>query len=252
MRHFLTIPTALLVTALLAACAGLPQEKKVKTDTDYYEKAMQFYTSRNYFDAIPAFEELKEKFPLSPYAVQAELRLGDCHYLKGEQVEAIHYYENFRRLHPSNADVPYSIFMTGMCHYKQILEADRDQTAAKEALEHFQLLVDIYPQSPYSGKALCKISEAQQRIAEHEFFVGNFYFKKQDYDGAAERYTKILKKYPHALKRDRVLYYLADATIQSGKKQRGIRILKLLLRRYPESNYSAEAKSLLDLTTTDG
>jgi len=137
-----------------------------------------------------------------------------------------------------------------MCHYKQILEADRDQTAAKEALEHFQLLVDIYPQSPYSGKALCKISEAQQRIAEHEFFVGNFYFKKQDYDGAAERYTKILKKYPHALKRDRVLYYLADATIQSGKKQRGIRILKLL--RYPESNYSAEAKSLLDLTTTDG
>jgi outer membrane protein assembly factor BamD len=237
----------LICITLLTACTAAPQPKKAKTDEYYFSEAMDFFNSRNCFDAIPAFEEFKEKFPLSPYAVLAELRLGDCHYFKGEYVEAIHYFENFRRLHPSNQHVPYSIFMTGMCHYKQILTSDRDQTFAKEAVEHFQLLFELYSRSPYAGKALCKISEAKKRIAEHELFIGRFYLKKKNYKGAIERFSKILKKYPQTMDKDKLLFYLAEATIHSGNKNKGKKILKLLLKRYPESEYAVEAKALLAL-----
>ena len=238
--------TLICITSLIA-CTTAPQQKKVPTDEYYFSKAMDFFNTGNYFDAIPAFEEFKEKFPLSPYAVLAELRLGDSHYFKEEYVEAIHYFENFRRLHPSNQHVPCSIFMTGMCHYKQILTSDRDQTSAKEAVEHFQFLFELYPTSPYAGKALCKISEANKRIAEHELFIGRFYLKKKNYQGAIERFSKILKNYPHSVDKDKLLFYLAEATILSGKKNRGKKILKLILKRYPESEYAVEAKALLAL-----
>jgi len=246
-----SISIALMGIILLSACTSGPPPKEIKTDEDYYNKSMEFFKYGNYIDAIPAFEELREKFPVSPYAVLSELRLGECHYFKNELVEATHYFENFRRLHPSNPHVAYSIFMTGMCHYKQILSLDRDQTFAREAVEHFQLLLELYPTSPYAGKALCKISEAKKRIAEHEFFVGSFYLKKKNYQGAIERFSKILENYPHAIEKDKLLYYIANSTIQAGNKQKGDRILTLLLKRYPEGEYADQAKALLDLQLSD-
>jgi len=252
MKKYLTC--ALIVgMGFYLSCSSLPEPTVIKKDVDYFREAMEQFNFKNYFDSIPAFETVREKFPMSPYAVLSELRLGDSHYGKDEYVEASHYFENFRRLHPSNKHVPYSLFMAGMCAYKQILAPENDQSFSKEALEHFQLLVDIFPTSPYTGKALCKISEAKQRIAENEFFVGSFYLKKENYKGAIDRFRKILKEYPNAIKKDKLLYYIADATIQSGNREKGVRILTLLLARYPDSDYSPEATVLIDLhSSADG
>ena len=231
---------------LFTACAAVPEPKKSSTDEESYAKAMKSFNHKNYFDAIPAFEELRDKFPMSPYAVIAELRLGDCHYAQEQYVEAVHFFENFRRLHPSNQNVPYSIYMSGVCQYQQVLSIDRDQTFAEEAVEQFQQLIELYPKSPYAGRALCKLAESKKRIAEHEFFIGNFYLKKKNYKGAIERFNKALKKYPNSIEKDKLLLYIGDATIKSGDEKRGKKVLAFLLKKYPEGPYAQQAKALLD------
>jgi outer membrane protein assembly factor BamD len=248
-RYFLILLLNCII--LFTGCSAVNQTKKMNTDEDYFAKAMNLFNTKNYFDAIPAFEELREKFPLSPYAILAELRLGDSHYFKEEYIEAINYFDNFKRFHPSNQNVPYSIYMAGMCHYKQILSPDRDQTSAMEALEEFESLFDLYPSNQYAGKALCKISEAKERIAEHDFFIGNFYLKKGNSKAALDRFKNILKLYPNAIEKDRLLFYIAKAAIQSGSRQKGKKIIELLLNRYPESRYAIEAKGLLDYQISD-
>ena len=165
MKKLLVISLIILLTGLIS-CSTAPKTKPVQNAETLYNKALKSFSKKNFFEAIPAFEELKDKYPISPYATLAELRLGDCHFLQNEMELAIHYYENFKRLHPNNLNVPYSIYMTGKCYFEQLLAVDRDQTAALEAVEYFQSLVDLYPESPYSGKALCKISEAKKHIAE--------------------------------------------------------------------------------------
>jgi len=230
----------------LAGCATAPPpQKPALNDAFYYEKALDLLKARNFVEAVPAFEELREKFPLSPYAVLAELRLGEAHYQQDEFVEASHYFENFRRLHPSNPQVPYSIYMTGMCHYQQILSADRDQTFAEAAVEQFQQLVELYPRSPYAGPALCKIAEAKKRLAEHEFFVGSFYLRTKNYAGAIERFNNALRRYPHHIEQDRVLLMIAEATQKSGDDLRARIILEYLIKNYPDSPYAQQAKARL-------
>ncbi len=234
-----------ILVLLVAGCSVILPPEKGGTAESYYNFAMYYFEATNLYEAIPAFEQVREKFPLSPYATLAELRLGDSHYRKEEYIEAINYFDNFRRLHPSNQHVAYSIFMAGMCHYMEILSPDRDQTSAKEALEHFQLLAELYPASPYTGKSLCKIYEAKQRIAENEFFIGSFYLKKKNYKGAIKRFKGILRDYPHAMKKDRILFYLAKAVIESGEKQKGEALIQLLLKNYPASSYARQAEDLL-------
>ncbi len=235
----------LFLITVICACATGPQEKPPKTDEEYFNRAMQLFNKKIYFEAIPAFEEFKEKFPLSPYAVIAELRLGDAHFYKEEYVEAIHTYENFRRLHPNNKSVPYSMYMTGLSYYNQILTIDRDPTNAKLAVEQFQQLMELYPDSPYTGLAQFKLSEARRVIAEHEFFIGKFYLQYKNYTGAINRFNVILKEYPYSIKRDRVIFYLAEANYLSENKERGEKFLQYLIKKYPTSPYAAEAKVLL-------
>jgi outer membrane protein assembly factor BamD len=229
----------------IAACAAAPEKKPLATDEEYYNRAMEQFKAKNYFDAIPSFEELKEKFPLSPYALQAELRLGDAHYYKEEYVEAIHAFENFRRLHPNNKSVPYSIYMVGLCYYSQILTLDRDPTYARAAVSQFEQLRELYPESPYTGKALYKLSEAKRIIAENEFFIGQFYLQYKNYPGAINRFTTVLKEYPNSIPRDRVIFAIAQANFLSENRQRGVKFLQYLIKKYPDSPYAAQAKALL-------
>ncbi|MCX5894633.1 MAG: outer membrane protein assembly factor BamD [Proteobacteria bacterium] len=240
----------LLLLTGLCACASAPDKKQLKTDEEYYNRAMNLFNEKNYFDAIPAFEELKEKFPLSPYAIIAEMRLGDAHFYKEEYVEAIHMFENFRRLHPNNKSVPYSIYMTGMCYYNQILTIDRDTSSARAAAEQFQQLIELYPDNPYGVMALVKLGEARRVIAEHEFFIGEFYLRNKNYTGAINRFNGILKDYPSSVRKDRIIFYLAQANFLSENRARGQKFLEYLIRKYPDSPYAAQAKTLLALPKT--
>jgi len=240
----LLIISLIILLACLTSCSTAPQTKPVENAETHYNKALKSFSKRNFFEAIPSFEELKDKYPVSPYATLAELRLGDCHFLQNELELATHYYDNFKRLHPNNPNVPYSIYMTGICHFEQILSVDRDQTAALEAVEYLQSLVDLYPESPYSGKALCKISEAKKQIVEHETMVGLFYLANKSYQGATKRFIKLLKQYPKSINKEKIYYHIAQADFKSGNIERGDKIVSLLTNKYPESTYTTLAKML--------
>lgn len=240
-----TIVHLLLFAFLLSGCATIPVLSPSASDEDYYTRGMT-EMARSYFsEAVEEFENLREKFPLSPYAVLALLRIGECHYLQKNYIEAQFSFDNFRRLHPSNAQVAYSMFMAGMCQFKQVLDFYRDQTASRAAVMQFDMLLEAFPNSPYSGLALCKIVEAKQHIAEYEFFVGSFYLRNNDYLGAYTRFDQLLLKYPDAIARDKVLLAMARACLYDGQVEKGKRILQLLLDTYPTSPCVAEANNLM-------
>jgi len=244
-KYYLLLALLCLLTAL--GCASAPvKPQQLTTDEETFTKGMAQFRLGNYIEAIPIFEGLREKFPMSPYAVLAELRLGECHYHKDEFIEAAHFFDNFRRLHPSNPQVAYSIYMRGMCAYQQILSNDRDQTFAEESVEQFQQLYELFPQSPYTGKGLLRLAEAKRQLAGREIFIGNFYMKKKDYAGAIERYNRALKRYPNQVKSDELLLLIGKATICSGDERRGKKILEFMVKKYPDSIQVSDAKAVIE------
>jgi outer membrane protein assembly factor BamD len=239
-----TIVHLLVFAFLLSGCTTTPPASSAVSDEQYYAKGMMEMGRKYFSEAQKHFEDLREKFPLSPYAIQALLRMGECQYLQKNYIEAQYQFNNFRRLHPSNAEVSYSMFMAGMCQFKQVLNHERDQTAARATVTQMELLLEVFPNSAYAGRALCKIAEAKQHIAEYEFFVGNFYLKQNNYLGAYARFDQILLKYPNAIDRDKVLLSMAKACLYDGQVEKGTRILQLLIDTYPETDNAAEVTRL--------
>jgi outer membrane protein assembly factor BamD len=192
----------------LAGCASPhPTES---TPQSLYESAMQLYNKKKYEKAAEAFRKVKEEFPLSTVTPLAELRTADALFHNGSYAEAIPLYEEFKKLHPIHAEVPYAIYQVGMSYFKQMFSVDRDQTTTEKAIEQFRYLIENFPQNSHAADAKAKLKICQRQLAEHELYVGRFYYQTGKYKAALGRFQGILKNYPGVGLDKTVKEYIAD------------------------------------------
>jgi outer membrane protein assembly factor BamD len=212
--------------ALVFLCSGCATYKRsvrsikqtinsiFESDEDYSAQELAYlgmdaFEDGDYKEAIEHFQQLKDFYPFSKYAILAELKLGDAHYHRKEYEDAIFAYEEFEKLHPSNEAIPYVIYQIGRCHFDRISTIDRDQTPAREALKSFQRLQKQFPEDPYARRAEEHILECQRNLAGHEFVVGRFYFKSKHYEAALSRFMAVLSDYPDLGYHQKALDYVA-------------------------------------------
>ena len=202
-RKGLRVMIILWVTLGLFGCAWF-QTKEEKTAKELAEEGVKAFRDKKYGKTIEVFEKLRDWYPFSEYAILAELKLGDAHYHRKEYEEAISAYEEFEHLHPKNESVPYVVYQIGRCYFDRRQVIDRDQGITRKAVESLERLIRSYPESPFAGKAKGHLRICNRSLAEHEFYVGKFYYKTQHYKAALERFKTILKSYP-----DLGVHYLA-------------------------------------------
>jgi outer membrane protein assembly factor BamD len=203
---------ALISIVLCTGCTwlGFGKDKDEKPAYEIIQDGIEAYESGNYSYAIKNFEQLKDWYPFSKYAILAELKIADAHYHLQQYDEAILAYEEFEQLHPRNEATPYVIYQIGRCYYERIDTIDRDQTPARKALETFQRLNRQHPQDPYAQRTRTHILKCQQNLAGHEFYVGEFYYKSKHYKAALSRFTAVVTQYPDVGVHQKALNYIAQ------------------------------------------
>jgi outer membrane protein assembly factor BamD len=154
---------------------------------------------------------VKEEYPLSQLAIMAELGIADSFFSDEKYVDAQVVYNEFVELHPTNPNVPYAMYQFGMCHYNMMETIDRDQTETVKARTAFEKLITRFPNSKFSFLAEKKLMECKERLAEHEFYVGYFYFKSKKYYAAMRRFEGVAKNYPNLGLDYKVNYFLTES-----------------------------------------
>jgi len=188
--------TLFLLAAGESGCFLWKKKEADKTPEGMYNESMRLLNQKKYIQAAEGFKRFKEEYPLSPYTPLAELRTADALYFDKNYTEAIVLYEEFKKLHPVHPEIDYVTYQVGMCHFNQMLTTDRDQTVTEKALEQFRYLVANFPQSKYLPDGNAKMQLCMRHLAENEFNIGFFYYRKHHYKGALARFEDILKKYP--------------------------------------------------------
>jgi outer membrane protein assembly factor BamD len=244
----------LIAFSLLFGCSGKGKDvKKIEGDPErIYKEGLAKFNKRDYPEALKKFEELKSSFPDSPpFTIWAELKIGDCNFLDKKYVEAIAAYEEFKKIHPSHEEIPYVQYQIGMSYYNQMLTPDRDQTPTKKALSSFEYLIVNYPPSLFTDKAKEKVGVCTQRLADNEFYVGNFYYKEGKFQAAAARFEGLLEKFPRNPGEDKTLYLLGKSYLELDQWQKAEGAFMKIVTDYSKSPHYKEAKSILDKGLTD-
>lgn len=233
------------LTLLLAACGSPKLAHENKNAPYYFQQGQKYYNEGHYKDAEKAWEKVRDLFYSPELTARAEMKIADAHYADKEYVEAAAGYEDFLKQHPENELTPKVLFKLGMSYYKQILSADRDQTATHDALATFESLQKIYPDSPNIPQARKLVQECKNRLAAHQFYVGNFYLRTGDYQAAIGRLTALLTTYPKFPHQDRTYCDLVRAYVKAGHRSQAEKTFRAFSKQYPKSKYLPEAESAL-------
>ena len=124
------------------------------------------------------------------------LKRAESFHEKEGYAEAIVEYQHFLDLHRNHILAPYAQYRLALSHFKLIQTIDRDMTPVKKAQEEFWELINGFPASQYEAEARVKIRECQGLLAKNHFFVGRFYYRREQYLAAAKRFEKIIVGYP--------------------------------------------------------
>lgn len=192
-----------------------PARSKPETAEGLVQKGMNDFNHGKYRSSLEIFDKLKERYPFSRYSLLAELKTADSKYFLDNYQEAEALYKEFEERHPSNEAVPYVMFQIGMCSYQQIDTIDRDTSGAVKAIQAFSRLLKSFPVTPYTEEARARIMAARNFLANHEFYVANFYVHRHSYGEAESRLAYLVSTYPDSSIAPQARTLLAD--LQAGK-----------------------------------
>jgi outer membrane protein assembly factor BamD len=249
-RHFLV---AIMMAGLLTSC-GFKRKKyddPITKDTKQpdkvlFDRAIDDVEHGRFEIARITLNTLINTYDQSEFLAKAKLAIADSWFREGgaaslAQAEAE--YKDFILFYPTMEEAAESQQKICQIHYRQMDKADRDQTQAIRAEDECRQLIVQFPNSRYVDETKQLLRNIQEAIAEGEYLVGNFYYKRGDNSAAANRLSHVIDQYPLYSKADLALWQMGESYGRLGtrfRKQEGEAYSKIV-RDYPMSDYADDA-----------
>ncbi len=252
---FLCLAVALcgaLPTSSFVGCSGKTIDEG--DPKSVFEDAEEDIKDERYQMALEKLKNVKNKFPYSHYSTLAQLRISDVYFAEESFIEAAGAYETFRDLHPKHPQADYVLFRIGESYYFQLPSTvDRDLSPATKALEAYRELRSMYPASEHTKVGDTRITDCLEKLSEKEFYIGNFYRKRGEYDSAAARFEKITLLYADTSIVEQAYKGWAEALHSQSEqklyadrsrylKESALRIWEGYLRKFPKGKYQGVAE----------
>jgi outer membrane protein assembly factor BamD len=234
--------TLVLALGILAGCAS---SEKIDPNTaeGAYKLGLSYAEDERYEEAVAQFATVKNKFPYSRFATEAELKIADIQFEREFFIEAQNAYQIFKELHPRHPKSDYVTYQLAMSFFEQLPSTiDRDLSLADQAILYFEEVINSYSTSKYMKKARKKRKKCKQMLAEKILYIADFYFIRDIYDSALTRYEQLLREYPGIGFNDRALYGATMSADKVKDKKKREFYLSNLRENFPQIAMDSKSK----------
>ena len=218
------------------------------SDQIVWDAAQKAIQKKDWSSARQYLKRLIDAFPQSEHQPDARITLGDTYFNEAgtaNYVLAVSTYREFLTLYPQHPRSDYAQFQAAESYFRQKNTPDRDQTATQQALEEYQRLLDIYPESKYLEQTRARIRECRQTLARSHHMVGYFYQRgRQAWRAATARYETIINDYPDYEKLDEILFREGECLGAAGRYGEALPYLARLEKEYPQSRFVDDVSKL--------
>jgi outer membrane protein assembly factor BamD len=250
-RALLLLALSLGLLVPLAGCGsgGIENDPILRLSAqEALEQGKELMAKERYSKARRYLSQAFEVEPNSRAGREGLLLLADSYYLAGNEanwIQAEAKYRDFLNRFPTSDQAAYAQYQIANSLAKRVEKPNRDQTSTFKALQAYQELQRLYPTSEYAAEADVKIQQVRDRLADHEFVVGDFYLHYRYPAAAVNRFEGLLERYPSYEDADKVLYHLGLAYSRSRLpklKEKAPGAFQRLLDEYPDSKWAAKVR----------
>jgi outer membrane protein assembly factor BamD len=257
-RHF-----AIGLLALIAALGfglGCSSSKKPDKLTEelltqpkevLFEKGKALVEKKKYDQGRKYLNYVFETYPNETVGREALLLVADSYFMQKNTAgytEARFRYRDYLNRYPAAPRRDYARYQFARCYDMEHERPDRDQTATREAIEQYHALIREFPDSGYAGAGRARIRALMDLLAEHDFGVGYFYYRKGSTVAALGRFTDIEQRFPEYGEKDKLYYYEALALARLGRTEEARRYFGKVIEEFPKSDYAKKARRRVEKT----
>jgi len=243
--HYLLM---LFLTPTLLTIGGCALSSDIDTSTPEgsFKLAEKLEKDDRFEEALAQYAQIRNKYPYSKLALEAELRIAQIHFKREEFIEAQSAYQTFKEMHPSYPRIDYVTFQLAMSFFNQLpATTDRDLAVADRAILYFDEVIQTYSKSSYAKDAVKHKLEAVKMLADKEYYIANFYFIRDHYDSALGRFEGLLLKYPKLGFDARALYGAAVSAYKIKDLGKAKTYYNRLLTEYGNTQEAEKARNEL-------
>jgi outer membrane protein assembly factor BamD len=249
-RQAATVTAAVLVALSVNACAG----KSRKPTLAYEERPVEllYSTGANRLDrgawneAVDYFREVERQHPYSEWSRRSILMTGYAHYQGNQYNEAISDADRFIGLYPGNPSASYAYYLKAVCYFEQIVDVNRDQAAAEQAMAALRDVIQRYPNSEYAQDARLKIDMVNDQLAGKEMTIGRYYLRNGQTLAAIGRFKTVIDRHQTTSHTPEALYRLVESYLTLGLMEEAKRNGAVLGYNFPGDPWYGEAYKLLN------
>ncbi|WP_075603057.1 outer membrane protein assembly factor BamD [Saccharicrinis aurantiacus] len=251
----------LLVLPLFFSCS---QYQKLLKSTDYelkYTKSMEYYESEDFMRAATLMSELQGVFRGTDKAEILNYTYANCLIGLKDYMLAGHYFRQFVKTFPTSEYAEECQYMSGYCYYMLSPKPRLDQTDTRNAINEFQLFVNIYPNSTRVPEANKLMDELRDKLVYKSYLSAKLYFDLGNYMGNNYLSSVIaaqnsLKEFPDTKYREELSFLILEAkyiqAVKSVDKKKEERMRDAVdeyysfVNEFPESDYMKKAVKMFD------
>lgn len=125
-----------------------------------YQAAFQLLKTKQYNEAIAAFETFNKKFPNDLNVANADYFLGQLYLLQGQADPAINFFKRFITRYSQDARVPDAMLQCGLAYFAK---GDKQM-----AMDTFEKIIQHYPDSKAAQAAEARLQQFKAMISAAE------------------------------------------------------------------------------------
>lgn len=147
------------------------------------------------YNVVEIFRTVINNSPYGPYAAPSQYKIGL--FLKEGKLfqEARDEFEKVINDYPDSEWAKAARYQVALADAQRSVEAPYDQRITQSAKEEFNQFVKEFPDAEFSQEATEQIQKLNEKEAENQFMIAQFYEKQKKYDAAKIYYNTVVEKY---------------------------------------------------------
>jgi outer membrane assembly lipoprotein YfiO len=136
------------------------------------------------------------KYPYEEFSEEFAFRLASYYFTQGDYEEAEMEYDLFLKTYPESAWSPTAAFRKGMANIGKHSGVEYDSAPLQTAKADFEKYIENNPHSDKVSDAQEQLQVIAERMAEKEYNIGLFYFKRGKSNAAVYYMESVIGEFP--------------------------------------------------------
>ena len=211
-----------------------------------YEEGKNFLKLGDALYAAKKFNEAETLFPQSKWAPKSSLMAAYSYYSEDYYGNAIAELERFFRVYPNHKNLDYAYYLLAISYYEQIVDEKKDLQSIIKAKNYFRIVIDQFPNTAYASDSEFKLDLINDILASKEMYNGRYYFSKQKWIPAINRFKVVIEDYDTTIYVEEALHRMVEIYFMLGLTEESKKYASLLGYNYGSSRWYERSYSVFN------